>query len=52
MKLLTVYFYLLDLLNLFLDICYHKSDTFSPLWKMFYVTIIVSTEYDDLFVKG
>ena len=48
---MKIYSYLLNLLRLFLDICYCPPDTFSSLWEMFYVTIIVRREYDNLFLK-
>ena len=47
---IKIYFYLLNLLNLFLDICYDRPDTFSSVWKMLYVTIIVRMENDNLFL--
>ena len=46
---LKIYFYLLNLLNLFLDICYDRPDTFSSVWEMLYVTIIVRMGNDNLF---
>ena len=46
----NIHWYLFNLLSPFLDICYYRSDTVSWEWEMFYVSIIVREEYDNLYL--